>query len=97
MNRRVALLALIAMLVAGSIRLLLYLFPDQAFWHFRELLDYPGWLVQGFISGIYYFVLQRDPSDYPTGIDQVFNYLWIFVIVFALSSLVNRVLSKHAS
>jgi len=85
--------AIISAIIVLSIRIVLDLFPDEPFWHFRELLDLPGGLIQGFLGFILY-ALSYDLNDRPAGIDRAINFIWLYAVVFGVAWLVLRRLRR---
>ena len=84
MRSRLVIALLVSLLVAIPIRLILATYPEDPFWHAREVLDAPGQLVEGLVGAFAYFLFQRDPSDYPR-IGGWVNFVWLFVVVFAFA------------
>lgn len=81
MTRKFLKIALITLLIVLPVRMTLDYFPDQPFWHFRELLDFPGFLFQGFVIALL-STDANDPSSYIHGLDRIVNFIVLYVVTF---------------
>ena len=80
---------LLSLLIVLPIRMTFELFPDQPFWHMRELLDFPGSFVRGITEAILYAFVD-DPLRYTSRIKSVVNFLWLYVFVSIIVALTWR-------
>jgi hypothetical protein len=97
MKSRLIKQALLSLLLVIPVRVALDLYPDEGFWHLRELLDFPGGVAQGFIAAILYYGFSNDPSDYPAGVDNIINFVWLYCLVFLIVALIWRVFNSTRS
>ena len=94
MKRTLIKAAFVALLVVVPIRVVLALFPDEPFWHFRELLDSPGSIVQGVMIAVL-ITDDYDPDKYIAGLDRIINFIWLYIAVFLIAALAIRIFSTE--
>ena len=93
MKRKFFKILFISLLVTLPIRILLESFPDQQFWHAREILDFPGSFARGFTQAILYAFID-DPSRYIGGIKSSVNFLWLYFFTLIIVSIIWKITSS---